>query len=73
MGVSTTKVSITIAAGGRPMPRNPLIIPAKKNAPKMISVIPISWDGSSEVAINSFKTFLFYFSFAPAWFDARAL
>ena len=42
IGVSITKVSITIAAGGRPMPRKPFIIPAKKNAPKMISVTPIS-------------------------------
>ena len=58
-GVSITKVSITIAAGGRPMPRNPFIIPAKKNAPKMISVIPISSEGSSEVTINSFKIFVF--------------
>ena len=59
IGVSITKVSITIAAGGRPMPRKPFIIPAKKNAPKMISVTPISWEGSSEVVINSFKVFLF--------------
>ena len=42
IGVSITKVSIIIAAGGRPMPRKPLIIPAKKNAPKMISVTLIS-------------------------------
>ena len=71
--VSITKVSIAIAAGGRPRPRNPFIIPAKKKAPKMISVIPISWEGSSEVTINSLKIFLFYFSFATARFDTRAL
>ena len=46
IGVSITKVSITIAAGGRPIPRNPFIIPAKKNAPKMNSVTLISWEGS---------------------------
>ena len=57
IGVSITKVSITIAAGGRPMPRKPFMIPAKKNAPKMISVTPISWEGNSEFAINSFKIF----------------
>ena len=61
IGVSITKVSKTIAAGGRPMPRKPFIIPAKKNAPKMNSVTPISWEGSSEVVINSVKIFLFYF------------
>ena len=42
IGVSITKVSITIAAGGRPMPRKPFMAPAKKNAPKMISVTLIS-------------------------------
>ena len=73
IGVSITNVSIAIAAGGRPMPRKPFITPAKKNAPKMISVILISWEGSSEVAINSFKIFLFYLSFATVRFDARAL
>ena len=61
IGVSITKVRITIAAGGRPMPRKPFIIPAKKNAPKIISVTPISWEGSSEVVTNSIKVFLFYF------------
>ena len=60
-GVSITKVSMTIAAGGRPMPRKPFIIPAKKNAPKIISVIPISWEGNSEFVINSIKIVLFYF------------
>ena len=56
-GVSITRVSIAIAAGGRPMPRKPFIIPAKKNAAKIISVTPISWEGSSEVVTNSFKVF----------------
>ena len=61
IGVSITKVSITIAAGGRPIPRNPFIIPAKKNAPKIISVTPISWEGRSAVVMSSFKVVLFYF------------
>ena len=42
IGVSITKVSIAMAAGGRPMPRQPFMTPAKKNAPKMISVTLIS-------------------------------
>ena len=60
-GVSITKVKITIAAGGRPIPRNPFMIPAKKNAPKMIIVVPNSWEGRIAVVINSFKVVLFYF------------
>ena len=42
IGVSITRVRIAIAAGGRPMPRKPFMAPAKKNAPKMIRVTPIS-------------------------------
>jgi hypothetical protein len=42
IGVSMTRVSIAIAAGGRPIPRKPFMVPAKKNAPKMISVTLIS-------------------------------
>ena len=61
IGVSITKVNIAIAAGGRPIPRKPFIVPAKKNAPKITSVTPISWEGSSEVVMNSFKFNLFYF------------
>ena len=61
IGVSMTRVSIAIAAGGRPIPRKPFMVPAKKNAPKMISVTLISWEGSSEVMINSLKVGLFYF------------
>ena len=60
MGVSITKVRTAITAGGRPIPRNPFIIPAKKNAPKMISVTPISWEGSSVFVIKSFKVVWFY-------------
>ena len=72
-GVSITRVKITIAAGGRPIPRKPLIIPAKKNAPRMISVMPISWEGRSAVVINSFKVVLFYSKFVPVRFDTRAV
>ena len=50
-----TRVNITIAAGGRPMPRNPLIRPARKNAPKITNVIAMSWEGRSVVVMNSFK------------------
>jgi hypothetical protein len=50
-----TRVNITIAAGGRPMPRNPLIRPARKNAPKITNVIAISWEGKSDAVMNSFK------------------
>ena len=55
-----TRVNITIAAGGRPMPRNPLIRPARKNAPKITNVITMSWEGKSVVVINSFKAICFY-------------
>ena len=55
IGVSMTRVNITIAAGGRPMPRNPLIRPARKNAPKITNVIAMSWEGKSDVVVNSFK------------------
>ena len=50
-----TRVNITIAAGGRPMPRNPLIRPAIKNAPKITKVIAMSWEGKSDAVMNSFK------------------
>jgi hypothetical protein len=56
-----TRVSIAIAAGGRPIPRKPFMVPAKKNAPKMISVTLISREGSNEVVINSPKVDLFCF------------
>ena len=59
--MSIIKVRIAIAAGGRPMPRKPFMVPAKKNAPKMISVTLISLEGSNEVMINSLKVDLFYF------------
>tara|TARA_B100000963_G_C22058927_1_gene422910 strand:+ start:63 stop:440 length:378 start_codon:yes stop_codon:yes gene_type:complete len=61
IGVSITRVRNAIAAGGRPIPRKPFIAPAKKNAPKIISITLISCDGSNEVMINSFKVNLFYF------------
>ena len=48
---------MTIAAGGRPMPRNPFIRPARENAPKITSVTAMSWEGSSEVVMNSVKAF----------------
>ena len=68
-----TRVNITIAAGGRPMPRNPLIRPARKNAPKTTNVTAMSWEGKSVVVMNSFKAVLFYPCFAPTRLDARAL
>jgi hypothetical protein len=55
-----TRVNITIAAGGRPMPRNPLIRPARKNAPKITNVMKMSWEGKSDAVINSFKAACFY-------------
>ena len=57
IGVSMTKVNMTIAAGGRPMPRKPFIRPARENAPKITSVTAMSWEGSSEVVMNSVKAF----------------
>jgi hypothetical protein len=59
IGVSMTRVNITIAAGGRPMPRNPFISPAREKAPTITSVIPISWEGRSDVVMNSFTVALF--------------
>ena len=57
--MSITKVSIAIAAGGRPIPRKPFMIPAKKNAPKMINVTLRSWEGRIDVVMNSLKIVLF--------------
>ena len=53
--VSITNVRIAITAGGRPIPRKPLIMPAKKNAPKTISVIPMCGDGRHVVKVKSFN------------------
>ena len=64
---------MTIAAGGRPMPRNPLIRPARKNAPKITNVIAMSWEGKSDAVMNSFNAVLFYPCFEPTRLDARAL
>ena len=44
-----------IAAGGRPIPRNPFIRPARENAPKITSVIAMSWEGRNDVVMNSVK------------------
>ena len=68
-----TRVNITIAAGGRPMPRNPLIRPARKNAPKITNVIAMSWEGISDAVMNSFKATCFYSCFALVRFEANAL
>jgi hypothetical protein len=53
--VSITKVRTAITAGGRPIPRKPLIMPAKKNAPNTISVIPMYGDGRNAVKVKSFN------------------
>ena len=72
-GVSITKVKIAIAAGGNPMPRNPLIIPAKKKAPKTINETLISGNGRSVFEINSFNIVSPYTPLSSVLFDARAL
>lgn len=45
---SITSVNIAIAAAGRPMPKKPLITPAKKNTTKIKVITPISSDGSKK-------------------------
>ena len=57
---SITSVSNAIAAAGRPIPRKPLTIPDRKNTPKTVNVMAMSWEGRSDVVMNSFKAALFY-------------
>jgi hypothetical protein len=52
---SITSVSSAIAAAGKPIPRKPFTIPDKKNTPKTANVIAMSWEGRSDVVMNSFK------------------
>ena len=52
---SITRVSNAIAAAGRPIPRKPFTIPDRKNTPKTTNVIAMSWEGNSDVVMNSFK------------------
>ena len=70
---SITSVSNAIAAAGKPIPRKPFTIPERKNTPKTANVIAMSWEGKSDVVMNSFKAVLFYPCFAPTRLDARAL
>ena len=42
---SITKVRNAIAAAGRPMPKKPLTIPAKRKIASTAMVMAISWDG----------------------------
>ena len=57
---SITSVSNAIAAAGKPIPRKPFTIPDRKNTPKTATVIAMSWEGKSDVVMNSFKAALFY-------------
>lgn len=71
--VSITKVKIAITAGGSPMPRKPLMTPAKKKAPKTINVIQILGEGKSVSEMNSLNIALPQAPLLPVRFDARAL
>ena len=53
MGVSIIRVKIAIAAGGSPIPRKPLIVPANKNAPMTISNVPMSEEGNRMFEMNA--------------------
>ena len=57
---SITSVSNAIAAAGKPIPRKPFTIPDRKNTPKTATVIAMSWEGKSDVVMNSFKAAWFY-------------
>ena len=57
---SITSVSNAIAAAGKPIPRKPFTIPERKNTPKTANVIAMSWEGKSDVVMNSFKAAWFY-------------
>ena len=57
---SITSVSNAIAAAGKPIPRKPFTIPERKNTPKTANVIAMSWEGKSDVVMNSFKAACFY-------------
>ena len=57
---SITSVSNAIAAAGKPIPRKPFTIPDRKNTPKTATVIAMSWEGKSDVVMNSFKAACFY-------------
>ena len=57
---SITSVSNAIAAAGKPIPRKPFTIPDRKNPPKTATVIAMSWEGKSDVVMNSFKAACFY-------------
>ena len=70
---SITSVSNAIAAAGKPIPRKPFTIPDRKNTPKTATVIAMSWEGKSDVVMNSFKAVWFYSCFAPTRLDASAL
>ena len=52
---SITSVSNAIAAAGKPIPRKPFTIPDRKNTPKTVTVIAMSWEGKSDAVMNSFK------------------
>lgn len=62
--VSITRVRIAITAGGRPIPRKPLIIPANRKAPRTISVIVTLGEGDNVLKINSINLFFLKL----AWF-----
>ena len=70
---SITNVKKAIAAAGRPIPKNPLMIPASRKIAITAKVMARSCDGSMLLLINSFKGLPAYPCFCGARFEDSAL
>ena len=70
---SITNVKKAIAAAGRPIPKNPLIIPANRKIAITAKVMAISCDGRILLLINSIKGLSAYPCFCGARLDDSAL
>ena len=70
---SITNVKKAIAAAGRPIPKNPLMIPANRKIAITAKVMARSCDGSMLLLINSIKGLSVYPCFCEARLDDSAL
>ena len=70
---SITNVKKAIAAAGRPIPKNPLMIPANRKIAITAKVMARSCDGRMLLLINSIKGLSVYPCFCEARLDDSAL